>query len=326
MPRQNFVAPVITLERPEALPASVAGTVVTVGNFDGVHLGHARLIERVCKLARQMELASVVFTFDPHPAALLQPEKAPIPLTDRSRKVELIGQLGVDFVLVYPTDRQLLSLCWEEFLEEVLWRKLRVRAVVEGPDFRFGRGREGTVALLQSWAERRSVHVEVIPSVIVDGQPVSSSEIRRLLRDGQVSRANKLLSEPYRVRGRVVEGARRGRTLGYPTANLVDVPTLLPGEGIYAGRAYIYGRSSVYPAAISLGPNPTFAENQLKFEAYLLDFAGDLYGQEVEIEFLERLREVRHFGSVDELLEQMARDVAEVREVVEVRQPASRHR
>ncbi|MCS7238100.1 MAG: bifunctional riboflavin kinase/FAD synthetase [Thermoguttaceae bacterium] len=313
-----------TLERPEDLPSSVPGTVVTVGNFDGVHVGHARLIRRACELGRQLGLASVVFTFDPHPAAVLQPDKAPVPLTDRIRKVELLGRLGVDFVLVYPTDRQLLSLSWHAFLEDILWRKLRVRAVVEGPDFRFGHGREGHVGLLQSWAQVRQVHVEIVPSVEVDGRAVSSSEVRQLLRAGQVGEANKLLLEPYRVRGRVVEGARRGRTLGYPTANLVDIPMLLPAEGIYAGRAYVYERSGVYPAAISLGPNPTFSEHQLKFEAYLLDFAGDLYGQEVEIEFLERLREVRHFTSVNALLDQMARDVEAVRQIVEIREPVGR--
>jgi riboflavin kinase/FMN adenylyltransferase len=248
--------------------------VVTIGNFDGVHLGHVRLLRRTVQIARQVGTAAVAFTFDPHPAAILQPQNPPLPLTARGRKLDLLRPLGLDAVLVYPTDRQLLSLSWREFLEELLLKKLRIRGIVEGPDFRFGRNREGDWQLLEAWARERGVWAELVPAVVVDGHPVSSSRIRALISAGEVSAANRLLSEPYRIQGRVVVGAKRGRTLGFPTANLADVTTILPAQGIYAGRAYLAEGTVVYPAAISIGPNPTFEETGLKIEAYLLDFEG----------------------------------------------------
>ncbi len=307
----------IVLERPEFLPLSVVGTVISVGNFDGLHRGHARLVQRAKDLAAAKGLATLIFTFDPHPAVLLRPENAPIPLVDRERKLELFRELGVDILLLYPTDRDLLQLTWHEFLEEIVWKKLRARAIVEGPDFRFGRNREGRVTLLNAWAQERGIEVEIVPTVTIDGQVVSSSNIRLLLAKGEVAAANRFLLEPYRVRGRVGIGAQRGRQLGYPTANLTQVVTLLPADGIYAGRAFLQNRTAIFPAAISLGPNPTFTEEVRKFEVFLLDFCGDLYGQVIEVEFLERLRDVRRFSSVAELLAQMERDVAVVRQVVE---------
>jgi riboflavin kinase/FMN adenylyltransferase len=308
-------AAVIILEGLESVSSIFEATVVTVGNFDGVHLGHVRLLRRTVELARQWGIAAVAFTFDPHPAAILQPQNPPLPLTDRERKLDLLRPLGLDAVILYPTDYEFLSLTWRDFLEELLLGKLRVRGVVEGPDFRFGRNREGDWHLLQTWAKERGIYAELVPAVVVEGQPISSSRIRALIAAGDVSTANRLLSEPFRIRGRVVVGAKRGRTLGYPTANLADVKTILPAQGIYAGRAYLAEQAAVYPAAISIGPNPTFEEMGLKIEAYLLDFEGDLYGKIIELEFLARLRDVQRFDNVQTLIEQMHRDVIATREI-----------
>ena len=305
----------IIFESLESVSSVFEATVVTIGNFDGVHVGHVRLIRRTVEIARQVGTAAVAFTFDPHPAAILQPQNPPPPLTARGRKLDLLRPLGLDAVVVYPTDRQLLSLSWREFLDELLLKKLRIRGIVEGPDFRFGRNREGDWQLLQEWARERGVLAELVPAVVVDGQPVSSSRIRALISAGEVSAANRLLSEPYRIQGRVVVGAKRGRTLGFPTANLADVTTILPAQGIYAGRAYLAEGTAVYPAAISIGPNPTFDELGVKIEAYLLDFEGDLYGQTIELEFLSRLRDIQRFDNVQMLVEQMHRDVLATREI-----------
>lgn len=311
----------IILEDFSSLPDWGAGTVITIGNFDGVHLGHARLIERAVALAREEGLTSVVFTFDPPPAAVLHSDRPVVPLTDKKRKIGLFSRFSPDVVAVFPADRDFLSLSWEQFLQEFLWDKFRVRAIVEGPDFRFGRGREGDCGRLQMWADQHGVRVEIVEAVRIDGEVVSSSRIRRLLAAGDLATVNRLLVEPYRVRGRVTRGTQRGRKLGYPTANLSGITTLLPPVGIYAGRAYIPDRSAVYAAAISIGPNPTFHESVNKFEVYLLGFDGDLYEQELEVEFLERLRDVLQFDSVEALIEQMHRDVDATRRIAAAAEP-----
>ena len=293
------------------LPDQLRHGAVTIGNFDGVHLGHAGIVERLVAKARELGGPAVVLTFDPHPTRVLRPEQPPSPLCWMQRKARLLGQLGADAVIAYPTDKAFLGLDARQFFDRILRGRLEARAVVEGPNFFFGRSRQGNIDVLRTLCNEAGIALEVSPPVRFEGQVVSSSLIRTLLAEGQVDQARRMLTEPYRIRGTVVRGAGRGTDLGYPTANVAGVDTLLPG---YAGRALVEGR--LWPAAISLGPNPTFDEGVRKVEAHLMDYAGQLYDRRIEVDFLARLRDIVRFDSVDRLVAEMGRDVAAAREIV----------
>lgn len=297
----------------DQLPPECRGGAVAIGNFDGVHRGHARIVERLLANAREVRGPAVVFTFDPHPAMVLRPEAAPQPLTWIDRKAELLGALGVDAMIAYPTDEALLALEAEEFFARIVREKLSARALVEGPNFAFGRGRRGTIDLLRSLADAAGVRLEVAEPVWDGGEIVSSSRVRRLVATGDVAEAGRLLTAPYRIRGLVTHGAGRGGRIGFPTANLAGVDTLLPAQGVYAGRVDLGGRPLA--AAINLGPNPTFGEQALKIEVHLLDYAGSLYGQTLEVDFLARLRDIRPFADVAALKAQLAADIEAARRI-----------
>jgi riboflavin kinase/FMN adenylyltransferase len=293
------------------LPASWRGGALAIGNYDGVHLGHARIVKRLLELARHVGGPALVFTFDPPPARLLRPDHAPDLLTWTERKVELLGELGVDAVVAYPTDEALLHLSAREFFDRIVRQQFGARALVEGQNFFFGRKREGNVELLRTFCGEAGVTLDVVEPVRFEGQIISSSRIRSLLAEGNVGDARRMLTRPYRMRGLVVHGAGRGAKLGYPTANLERIDTLIPAEGIYAGRAAAEGK--LWPAAISIGSNPTFNDGRLKIEIHLLDYHGDLYDKTLEVEFLSRLRDVVRFNGVETLLAQMNRDMAATR-------------
>lgn len=297
----------------EDLPATFRGGAVSIGNFDGVHLGHARLVERLLAMARGVQGRAVVFTFDPSPTRILRPDAAPEPLVWVQRKVEILAVLGVDAVLVYPTNKAFLELNAREFFDRVVRDRLAARAIVEGPNFFFGRNRSGNVDVLRQFCAEANLPFEVVAPVEVDGQIVSSSRIRALVAAGRMDNARTMLGRPYRIRGVVVRGAGRGAKLGYPTANIAQIDTLLPGEGIYAARAY--ADNVWHPAAVSVGPNPTFGEGALKIEAYLVGFEGALYRQPIEVDFLARLRDIKRFAAVEALVAQMARDVTRTLEI-----------
>jgi riboflavin kinase/FMN adenylyltransferase len=292
----------------------LAAAAVTVGNFDGVHLGHAAIVRRLVAIAAERGVPAVALTFDPHPASIVRPAAAPVPLTTPGRRAELLLALGLDAVLVQPADAALLSLSAEAFYREMLRGRLGGIAFVEGGDFRFGAGRVGDVALLEQLAAADGASLEVVPPVNVDGQPVSSSRLRSLIAAGDVAAAAGLATAPYRLSGRVVSGARRGATLGFPTANLAEVATLLPAAGVYAARARTgeEGGDAVgsLPAAVNVGPAPTFGVEASGVEVHLIGFAGDLYGTTLHVDFLERLRDTRRFDSAADLQAQLADDVA----------------
>ncbi len=294
-------------------PETLTGGAVAIGNFDGVHCGHARLIERLRQRAAEVGGPATVLTFDPHPVVLLRPDKAPPPLTWAERKAELLGELGVDVVVIQPTDLDLLRLSPREFFADVVLGRLRARAILEGPNFRFGRDRAGDVRVLDELCAAAGVKLEIVEPLIVGEQLISSSRIREAIRHGDVDAARRMLTRPYRTRGMVVHGAQRGRTLGFPTANLEAVDTLVPGLGVYAGRAYVDARA--WPAAIHVGPNSTFGEHVSQFEAHLVGFAGSLYGQPLEVDFLARLRDTQPFGDSDRLKQQLQADVHAASEV-----------
>lgn len=296
------------------LPDEFRSGAITIGNFDGVHLGHARILQRLVAKSRRLGGPAVVFTFDPHPARILRPEQAPPPLCWIERKVRLLGDLGADAVIAHSVDKAFFELDPRQFFDQIVLRKLGARAVVEGANFFFGRGRLGNIDVLAHLCDEAGVALEIVEPIRIDGELVSSSRIRGLVAQGPVEEARRMLTEPYRICGRVVQGAGRGMDLGYPTANLHGIETLLPGPGIYAGRAFVDGRA--WPAAISLGPNPTFDEAVTKVEAHLIEYDGPLYGRDIEVDFLARLRDIVRFDSVGQLVAQMDRDVAATRRIV----------
>ncbi|MCA9100678.1 MAG: bifunctional riboflavin kinase/FAD synthetase [Planctomycetales bacterium] len=304
----------VTLYRQlDNLPQTVRGGGLSIGNFDGVHAGHARIIERLVARSRVLGGPAVVFTFDPPPARLLRPQAAPEPLTWLERKTELLGELGVDAVIAYPTDRALLQLSARAFFDLVVTGRLGARAVVEGDNFAFGHNREGSVEMLERLAHEAGIETEVIPAVDMGGEAVSSSRIRRLLLAGDVAEAAHLLTRPYRLRGRVSYGAGRGEGLGFPTANLADVDTLVPAEGVYAALATVDGTAQ--PAAVNIGGNPTFGETAVKIEAHLIDMRRSLYETTLVLDLLARLRGTERFADPDALRRQITRDIEATRQV-----------
>jgi len=289
------------------------GGAVSIGNFDGVHLGHARIISELIAAARVAGGPAVVFTFDPHPVRLLRPAEAPPPLTWTDRKAQLLAELGVDVVIAYPTDEALLQLSADDFFQRIVQDALGARAMVEGPNFYFGRGRSGTIDVLRGLCDRSDVNMKIVEPLKVEGDFVSSSRIRKLLADGQVDEARRMLTHPYRLRGMVTHGAGRGAKIGFATANLAAIDTLLPGLGVYAGAAYTDGVR--WPAAINVGPNPTFGEHALKMEVHLIDYSGQLYGQPLEVDFLSRLRDIQPFANVQALQAQLQQDITTSRRI-----------
>ena len=296
------------------LPDQFRSGAVTIGNFDGVHRGHARIIERMIEKARGVCGPAVVFTFEPHPVRILRPELAPPPLTWTERKAELLAGLGVDSIIAYPTDEQLLALTAEEFFARIVREKLDARAMVEGPNFFFGHDRTGNTDVLKQLCNQASIDVEIVEPLQLDNDYVSSSRVRDCVRSGDVEQAGNMLTQPYRIRGMVTHGAGRGAKIGFPTANLDAIDTLIPANGVYAGRAHT--STGCWPTAINIGPNPTFGEQAHKVEIHLIDHDESLYGQPLEVDFIARLREIQTFASVDELKAQLAADVEKTKHIL----------
>ena len=300
-----------TLDWQQAPPECCRDGAVTVGNFDGVHRGHAALLAEVRRLAESVRGPAVVITFDPHPLQLLRPDLFRPVLTPPGSRAELLLDRGADEVLVLRTGPPLLQLSPAEFFYQILRRDVGLKALAEGQDFHFGRDRAGDVPLLRSLCEQAEVQLSVIAPVEFEGSVVSSSRVREALARGDVAMAARLLHRPYRLHGRVGTGQKRGRTLGFPTANLEDLANFSPSDGVYAVRVPLADR--VYAAAANLGPNPTFGEAARKVEVHLIDFDGDLYGQNLAVDFIARLRDTRPFAGLDDLRRQLHRDIEQAR-------------
>lgn len=303
-------------------PPRAEGAVVTVGFFDGVHLGHRAVITEARRLATALGAATAAVTFDRHPATVVRPESAPLLLTDLDQRLERLGEAGVEVALVVPFDEVRAKEPAEDFVVEILVGCLAARAVVVGADFHFGHRRRGDVALLRAMGADHGfeVHGVDLASAGAGGTvpPISSTAIRRALAAGDVAGAARMLGRPHEVRGVVERGDQRGGRLGYPTANVAVPPSIqLPAPGIYAGW-YVRRARSAHPAAISLGRRPTFspAADRSLLEAHLLDFHGDLYGEAAAVRFVERLRDEERFDSVEELVAQMSRDVGATRAIL----------
>jgi riboflavin kinase/FMN adenylyltransferase len=288
---------------------------VTIGNFDGVHRGHQALVDSAARWARTEGGHTVVLTLDPHPARLLDPARAPGTLTTLDQKAELLADLGVDAFAVLPFTAELARRPAEEFVRQVLVGALEAKRVVVGQDFRFGHRRGGDVATLEMLGARLGFGVEAVAPVLHRERPVSSSRVREALARGQVEEARVLLGRPFFVDGRVVEGARRGRTLGFPTANLETPNETLPQEGVYAARCRVPSGRWVN-AVVNIGRRPTFGGDTVSVEAHLIDFDADLYGADLRTEFAERLREERRFDGPAALVAQIREDVSRARDAM----------
>lgn len=293
----------------DSIPVELLSGCVAIGNFDGVHRGHARLLGCLVEQAKTQQGPAVVLTFDPPPMALLRPDiRLQPPITPIPRRAELLGMLGVHAVIALPTSPELLNLTPKQFFDEVLVQQLRVRGIVEGPNFRFGKDREGDTNLLKQLCEREGITVQIVDAENDSGGMVSSSRIRSLLAEGEVESANAMLTQPFQMVGLVTEGAGRGRQLLVPTANLSNVASLIPRHGVYGGVVRVDGQ--VVKAAVNIGPNPTFGELQSKIEMHLIGWQGDLYGRHLACDLLTWVRETQKFHSKEELLKQIQTDIA----------------
>ncbi|MCS6863543.1 MAG: bifunctional riboflavin kinase/FAD synthetase [Gemmataceae bacterium] len=304
----------VYLEWHEYPPAEVAGGAVTIGNFDGVHRGHQALVAATRLQAEVLGGPAVVVTFSPPPHQVLHPSSERPPLTTLAQRAQLLHAAGADHVVVLRTSPALLALSAEAFFEDVITRQLAAKAVIEGYNFRFGRGRTGSNDTLRTLCRQAQIIFEEVPALTLAGEPVSSSRVRAALLRGDVRHAAELLGRHYRITGTVISGARRGRTLGFPTANLGDVPTVLPGLGVYAAWACAAGQT--WPAAANIGPNPTFGDDARKIEVHLIGFSGDLYGQTLDVDFVSRLRDTRPFASADELVRQLQQDIEQAQGIL----------
>jgi riboflavin kinase / FMN adenylyltransferase len=295
------------------LPASAGGGVISIGNFDGVHRGHAALLGRVCELARKLGGPSVAVILDPHPVSLLRPDVAPQRLTTIGRRLARLTELAVDFLVVCSIDRKFLNMSAEQFFQSLIVEKLRAKGIVEGPNFFFGHKRGGNVELLQAFCSAANIQCMIAGSIQRDEEMISSTRIRNALMSGDIALANELLGAPYQLEGIVGTGQQRGRKLGFPTANLDAIPTLVPKNGVYGGVTYIDGR--VIPVAIHIGPNPTFETSDLcKVEVHLLDYSGDLYGQLLMVDFHTHVRDIARFDSPEQLAQQLTQDIQTIRD------------
>lgn len=325
-------APILTCQLdeletdPEVLERVKQGA-VSIGNFDGVHVGHRELLSRVRKAADRVGGPAVVVVLDPHPASVLRPHSAPARLTTIRRRAALMSELGIDVLVVCPATLQFLNRTADEFFQLLVSDRLQAKTVLEGPNFFFGRDRGGDINRLRSMCEQTGKSLEIVEPRMEEERMVSSSRIREALSAGNIRSANAMLQSTYQVTGRVAAGAGRGRTIGFPTANLVDIETLIPGHGVYAAHVSgerlraqethdrpLLGGSQL--AAVHVGPNPTFDDEQrTKVEVHCLDYDGDLYGETLTVHWLDQIRGVEKFASADALALQIKRDIAAVREL-----------
>ncbi|MCD0453617.1 bifunctional riboflavin kinase/FAD synthetase [Actinocorallia sp. API 0066] len=303
----------------DEVPRDWGRSVVTIGVFDGVHQGHQKVVGRAARLAADLGLPCVVITFDPHPDEVVRPGSHPPLLVSGARRAQLLGELGVDAVMVLPFTLELSRMGPDEFVQSVLVDRLHASRVIVGEDFRFGHKAKGDVLLLRELGEKYDFEAEGVP-LLADGDTISSTAIRAALADGRVEDAAHELGRPHRVEGVVVRGHQRGRALGFPTANVESLPhTAIPADGVYAG--FLVCDSERYPgarwpAAISIGTNPTFEGVARTVEAYALDRDDlDLYGEHVGVDFTARIRGMLKFDSIDDLVAEMNRDVEVAREI-----------
>lgn len=286
---------------------AVPGSVVTMGNFDGIHIGHQMLIRNAVAEARRLGFPSVVLTFEPHPLKILAPERAPKLILTHKDKMQLLQSFGVDIVVIQLFDHHFADVQAEEFVRSYLVARLRTKKIWVGSDLRFGQARKGGVADLIRWGADQGFEIGVVEPILLDGVRVSSSRVRKLLETGRMEEAAALLGRYHFVSGRVVGGHRRGRELGFPTANISPRTEALPLDGIYATLLAL--GETQWLSVSSIGVNPTFGDGSRTVETFIFDFTGEIYGEAVRLSFVKRIRDERRFASVDQLVAQIREDV-----------------
>lgn len=297
------------------LPSPLKQSVLSIGNFDGVHLGHRDLFAYARRCAQPGQKVIAV-TFDPHPRALLRPKDTGPPLLTLSRKVEKLKQNGVNEVVVFRIDKAFLEIGAHDFFEKIIREILDPARLIEGDNFCFGRKREGTISRLGELCDHCGIKLDIHPGLTDAVGWISTSRIRNFLIQGDVAAAGRLLGGPHETEAEVITGAQRGRTLGFPTANLAQPQTLVPAIGVYAARA-ILPDGTHHKAAVNIGPNPTFGEDAFKIEAHIFDYSGNLYGKSLRLEWIERIRGPVAFSSIEALKIQIQTDLSQVRAILE---------
>ncbi|MBW2674716.1 MAG: bifunctional riboflavin kinase/FAD synthetase [Deltaproteobacteria bacterium] len=296
------------------VPEDLTGAIVTIGNFDGVHLGHREIFNKIVREAEEAHKESVVITFDPHPQKVMHPERRPFfLLTPLQEKLDLIESCGVDTVILITFSTEFAEVTAGEFVENILWKRLRLSKLLVGYDYAFGKGKGGNAEFLKTSGRRFGFQVEEIGVVKTDGMIASSTNIRLSILAGNVRLASEMLGRPYSVSGIVVKGYRRGTDMGYPTANIKS-EKVIPATGVYGIIAGLEGNR--HQGVINIGNNPTFGNKETSAEVHLLDFEGDIYGKDVTILFIDRLRDERKFNDPQELIRQIKRDIAKARKIL----------
>ena len=299
----------------EEIPARLQRAVVTIGNFDGVHLGHRFIFRRLIEEARREGCPAVVISFEPHPKMVLHPERRPFYLiTSPEEKIRLLAEFGIDALILLPFSLDYARTTAEEFARGILRERLRIRKILIGHDYTFGRGKEGNEAFLTEAGLRLGFAVEVMNAFCIGDTVISSTKIREALLTGAVGFAATLLGRPYNLSGRVVPGNRRGSALGFPTANIAPDKELIPARGVYAVRCLL--ESERHDGVLNIGFNPTFADGKLSIEVHIFHFNGNIYGRILDILFIERIRDEVRFTSPEELIAQIDRDIARAREIL----------
>jgi riboflavin kinase/FMN adenylyltransferase len=289
--------------------------VLTIGNFDGVHRGHLALFTLVKEKARAIEGLSAVMTFEPHPIRVMKPGNGPLLITPTDQKLKLIADAGIDVILCLPFTKAFASISARDFVKDILVGRIGIRGLVVGYDYAFGQGREGNIQLLKEMGIELGFDVHEVGPVYAGNTLVASTSIRRFIQEGNLAEAKRLLGRDYQISGTVVEGKKRGgRLLGYPTANMKLVDTLTPKPGVYVVRVAVNDRT--YDGLTNVGYNPTFGNGALSVETHILEFSGDLLGRKITVEFVERLRDEKTFGTAEDLAEQIRRDVIQARGLI----------
>ena len=299
------------------IPEDLTGSIVTIGNFDGVHLGHREIFRKIVKEAGEKNKKSVVITFDPHPQKVIHPERKPFfLLTPLNQKLDLISSCGVDAVILITFSTEFAGVTAGEFVENILWKKLHLTKLFVGYDYVFGKGKGGNAEFLKTYGGKLGFQVEEIGAVKTDGMISSSTNIRLSILDGNVKLASEMLGRPYGVSGIIVKGYRRGTKIGYPTANIKS-EKVIPATGVYAIIAELEGVR--HQGVINIGCNPTFGNEEISAEVHLLDFKGDIYGKDITILFIDWLRDEIKFKGTEELARQIKMDIERAREILSSR-------
>ena len=309
----NIINDLNELEKPLNNP------VLTIGNFDGVHRGHLALFEKVKERAEDIGGVSAVMTFEPHPVRIMTPGNGPPLITLIDQKLALISNAGIDIIFCIPFTREFASISAQDFIQELLVDKIGIREIVVGYDYTFGHERQGDITLLKKMGDKLGFNVHVLGPVHIDDTLVSSTSIRKLVQEGQVSEAKEFLGRDYQISGAVITGANRGgKLLGFPTANLDPMDELIPKRGVYAVTVLLDDKT--YKGVTNIGYNPTFGDNVLSVETHLLDFSKDVVGKNIRINFIQRLRDEKTFGSVNELIDQIGQDIQRAKEIFKLRE------